>query len=203
MNNAISRRTFLKCAGAATVAAGAASLLGGCSLLDDIINKATKDVPNMITLGNVNFILAAPFTYTAPKTKDSQEKTVKAVIPFIVATDIGQAVGNSSVKELSKDNFKLTIDGVDAQIKIGNEAKALKDAAFANYSDKDEKYVMLLDDTGKVKVLQEQEIGGLIFVPGKEITSWKKAVLTISYKGQKGTFTMTYKGEWDADIVKG
>lgn len=203
MNNAISRRTFLKCAGAATVAAGAASLLGGCSLLDDIINKATKDVPNMITLGNVNFILAAPFTYTAPKTKDSQEKTVKAVIPFIVATDIGQAVGNSSVKELSKDNFKLTIDGVDAEIKIGNEAKALKDAAFANYSDKDEKYVMLLDDDGKVKVLQEQEIGGLIFVPGKEITSWKKAVLTISYKGQKGTFTMTYKGEWDADIVKG
>lgn len=203
MNNAISRRTFLKCAGAATVAAGAASLLGGCSLLDDIINKATKDVPNMITLGNVNFILAAPFTYTAPKTKDSQEKTVKAVIPFIVATDIGQAVGNSSVKELSKDNFKLTIDGVDAEIKIGNEAKALKDAAFANYSDKDEKYVMLLDDNGQVKVLQEQEIGGLIFVPGQEITSWKKAVLTISYKGQKGTFTMTYKGEWDADIVKG
>lgn len=203
MNNAISRRTFLKCAGAATVAAGAASLLGGCSLLDDIINKATKDVPNMITLGNVNFILAAPFTYTAPKTKDSQEKTVKAVIPFIVATDIGQAVGNSSVKELSKDNFKLTIDGVDAQIKIGNEAKALKNAAFANYSDKDEKYVMLLDDNGQVKVLQEQEIGGLIFVPGQEITSWKKAVLTISYKGQKGTFTMTYKGEWDADIVKG
>lgn len=203
MNNAISRRTFLKCAGTAAVAVGAASMLGGCSLIDNIINNATKDVPNMITLGNVNFILTAPFTYTVPKTEGSEKKTVKAVIPFIVATDIGQVVGNSGVKELSKDNFKLTIDGVDAQIKIGKEATALKDAAFANYSDKDEDYVMLLDDNGKVKVLKDQEIGGLIFVPGQEISSWKKAVLTISYKGQKGTFTMTYKGEWDADIVKG
>lgn len=31
MSNAISRRAFLKCAGASVLAVGAASLLGGCN----------------------------------------------------------------------------------------------------------------------------------------------------------------------------
>lgn len=82
MNNAISRRTFLKCAGTAAVAVGAASMLGGCSLIDNIINNATKDVPNMITLGNVNFILTAPFTYTVPKTEGSEKKDRQGCDPL-------------------------------------------------------------------------------------------------------------------------
>lgn len=197
MSNNMTRRSFLKCAGAATVAVGAASLLGGCNIVDDVLNKVTENVENTITMGGVNFMLSYPYTYMVPKAEGSEEKKVAAVMPFLMVTNASQFVGDDSTKEISKDNFELTIDGVKATPVVGAEATKMRDEAFGTENTEN---ILLLDDNGKLTVVKA--VGGLIFKPATEIPSWNKAELKISYAGKSATFVMTYKDKYEADIAK-
>lgn len=190
MNNAISRRTFLKCAGAATVAAGAASLLGGCSLFDNVINAGTKDLP-AITINGITFTVTGAATDFDLK---SEKKSVKALIPLVGILDNNQIVG-AEPKTLDKGIFSLKIDGVDADIKCGDEAQKFVDEMFS-----DDNGVTVLDKNGKTKT--GMTAVGLVFVPKQPIEKWTKAVLTINYSGRSQSFELTYSTVYETDVVK-
>lgn len=190
MNNAISRRTFLKCAGAATVAAGAASLLGGCSLFDNIINAGTKDMP-AITINGITFSVTGAATYA--KTTDGKQ-SVKALVPLVGILDNNQIVG-AEPKTLDKSIFSLKIDGVDAEIKWGDDAQKIVNEVFTEDND-----ATVLDKNGKTKT--GLTAVALVFVPKQPIEKWSKAVLTINYSGRSQSFELTYQSAFETDVVK-
>ena len=190
MNNAISRRTFLKCAGAATVAAGAASLLGGCSLFDNIINAGTKDMP-AITINGITFSVTGAATYA--KTTDGKQ-SVKALVPLVGILDNNQIVG-AEPKTLDKSIFSLKIDGVDAEIKWGDDAQKIVNEVFTEDND-----ATVLDKNGKTKT--GLTAVALVFVPKQPIENWSKAVLTINYSGRSQSFELTYQSAFETDVVK-
>lgn len=190
MNNAISRRTFLKCAGAATVAAGAASLLGGCSLFDNIINAGTKDMP-AITINGITFSVTGAATYA--KTTEGKQ-SVKALVPLVGILDTNQIVG-AEPKTLDKSIFSLKIDGVDAEIKWGDDAQKIVKEVF-----NEDNEATVLDKNGKTKT--GLTAVALVFVPKQPIERWSKAVLTINYSGRSQSFELTYKSAYETDVVK-
>ena len=190
MNNAISRRTFLKCAGTAAVAVGAASMLGGCSLFDNIINAGTKDMP-AITINGITFSVTGAATYA--KTTDGKQ-SVKALVPLVGILDNNQIVG-AEPKTLDKSIFSLKIDGVDAEIKWGDDAQKIVNEVFSEDND-----ATVLDKNGKTKT--GLTAVALVFVPKQPIERWSKAVLTINYSGRSQNFELTYKSAFETDVVK-
>lgn len=191
MNNAISRRTFLKCAGTAAVAVGAASLLGGCSLFDNIINAGTKDMP-AITINGITFSVTGAATDYAKPTEGKQ--SVKALVPLVGILDNNQIVG-AEPKTLDKSIFSLKIDGVDADIKWGDEAQKIVNEVFAEDNE-----ATVLDKNGKTKT--GLTAVALVFVPKQPIEKWSKAVLTINYSGRSQSFELTYQSAFETDVVK-
>ena len=190
MNNAISRRTFLKCAGTAAVAVGAASMLGGCSLFDNIINAGTKDMP-AITINGITFSVTGAATYA--KTTDGKQ-SVKALVPLVGILDNNQIVG-AEPKTLDKSIFSLKIDGVDAEIKWGDDAQKIVNEVFSEDND-----ATVLDKNGKTKT--GLTAVALVFVPKQPIERWSKAVLTINYSGRSQNFELTYQSAFETDVVK-
>lgn len=190
MNNAISRRTFLKCAGTAAVAVGAASMLGGCSLFDNIINAGTKDMP-AITINGITFSVTGAATYA--KTTEGKQ-SVKALVPLVGILDNNQIVG-AEPKTLDKSIFSLKIDGVDAEIKWGDDAQKIVNEVFSEDND-----ATVLDKNGKTKT--GLTAVALVFVPKQPIERWSKAVLTINYSGRSQNFELTYKSAHETDVVK-
>ena len=190
MNNAISRRTFLKCAGTAAVAVGAASMLGGCSLFDNIINAGTKDMP-AITINGITFSVTGAATYA--KTTEGKQ-SVKALVPLVGILDNNQIVG-AEPKTLDKSIFSLKIDGVDAEIKWGNDAQKIVNEVFSEDNE-----ATVLDENGKTKT--GLTAVALVFVPKQPIEKWSKAVLTINYSGRSQNFELTYKSAFETDVVK-
>ena len=190
MNNAISRRTFLKCAGTAAVAVGAASMLGGCSLFDNIINAGTKDMP-AITINGITFSVTGAATYA--KTTEGKQ-SVKALVPLVGILDNNQIVG-AEPKTLDKSIFSLKIDGVDAEIKWGDDAQKIVNEVFSEDND-----ATVLDKDGKTKT--GLTAVALVFVPKQPIERWSKAVLTINYSGRSQNFELTYKSAFETDVVK-
>ena len=190
MNNAISRRTFLKCAGTAAVAVGAASMLGGCSLFDNIINAGTKDMP-AITINGITFSVTGAATYAKPT---EGKQSVKALVPLVGILDNNQIVG-AEPKTLDKSIFSLKIDGVDAEIKWGNEAQNIVKEVF-----NEDNEATVLDENGKTKT--GLTAVALVFVPKQPIEKWSKAVLTINYSGRSQSFELTYKSAYETDVVK-
>ena len=198
MNNAISRRTFLKCAGAATVAAGAASLLGGCSLFDNIINAGTKEMPT-ITMDGVTFTVTGAFTQaTTTKNENGETKTVNAVVPLLSIVD-GNQIVNSNPRTVSKSNFKLTIDGVEAEVKVDPDARTTVKALVG---DEGEKELRTLNNNGQLTLDGGLASVALVFVPKQSIEKWSKAVLTISYSNRSQNFELTYQSAFETDVVK-
>lgn len=191
MNNAISRRTFLKCAGTAAVAVGAASMLGGCSLFDNIINAGTKEMP-AITINGITFSVTGAATDYAKPTEEKQ--SVKALVPLVGILDNNQIVG-AEPKTLDKSIFSLKIDGVDADIKWGDEAQKIVNEVFAEDNE-----ATVLDKNGKTKT--GLTAVALVFVPKQPIEKWSKAVLTINYSGRSQSFELTYKSAYETDVVK-
>ena len=190
MNNAISRRTFLKCAGTAAVAVGAASMLGGCSLFDNIINAGTKDMP-AITINGITFSVTGAATYA--KTTEGKQ-SVKALVPLVGILDNNQIVG-AEPKTLDKSIFSLKIDGVDAEIKWGEDAQKIVNEVFSEDND-----ATVLDKDGKTKT--GLTAVALVFVPKQPIEKWSKAVLTINYSGRSQSFELTYQSAYETDVVK-
>ena len=198
MNNAISRRTFLKCAGTAAVAVGAASMLGGCSLMDDIINKATEDYPYMTTLDGVSFSLSGVQTARETSTFEGGTETLGDLVSFMPHIGLGNFVGGEG-KSVSKDTFSLKVDDHEMKLLLGAEAVA----AARGYLQKEN---LLLNDQGVVTLGGNTSESGYpdgflvyAFPADVHVKTWNKAVLTITMGGKSTTFTLTHKGDPSRD----
>lgn len=198
MNNAISRRTFLKCAGTAAVAVGAASMLGGCSLMDDIINKATEDYPYMTTLDGVSFSLSGVQTARETSTFEGGTETLGDLVSFMPHIGLGNFVGGEG-KSVSKDTFSLKVDDHEMKLLLGTDAVA----AARGYLQKEN---LLLNDQGVVTLGGNTSESGYpdgflvyAFPADVHIKTWNKAVLTITMGGKSTTFTLTHKGDPSRD----
>lgn len=198
MNNAISRRTFLKCAGTAAVAVGAASMLGGCSLMDDIINKATEDYPYMTTLDGVSFSLSGVQTARETSTFEGGTETLGDLVSFMPHIGLGNFVGGEG-KSVSKDTFSLKVDDHEMKLLLGTDAVA----AARGYLQKEN---LLLNDQGVVTLGGNTSESGYpdgflvyAFPADVHVKTWNKAVLTITMGGKSTTFTLTHKGDDSGD----
>ena len=198
MSNAISRRTFLKCAGAAAVAVGAASMLGGCSLVDDIINKATEDYPNMTTLDGVSFDLSLVHAARKDSTYEGGTETLGDLVSFMPHIGLGNFVGGEG-KSVSKDTFSLKVDDHEMKLLLGADAVA----AARGYLQKEN---LLLNDQGVVTLGGNTSESGYpdgflvyAFPADVHVKTWNKAVLTITMGGKSTTFTLTHKGDPSRD----
>lgn len=198
MSNVISRRVFLKCAGAATVAVGAASLLGGCSLIDNIINNATKDVPNMTTLGGVSFELSFVHAVRKDSTYEDGTETLGDLVSFLPKIGLGNFTGGEG-KSVSKDTFSLKVDDHEMTLLLGDAAVT----AVRGYIQREN---LLLNDQGSVTLGGNTSENGYpdgflvyAFPADVHIKTWNKAVLTITMGGKSTTFTLTHKGDPSRD----
>lgn len=198
MSNVISRRTFLKCAGTAAVAVGAASMLGGCSLMDDIINKATEDYPYMTTLDGVSFSLSGVQTARETSTFEGGTETLGDLVSFMPHIGLGNFVGGEG-KSVSKDTFSLKVDDHEMKLLLGAEAVA----AARGYLQKEN---LLLNDQGVVTLGGNTSESGYpdgflvyAFPADVHVKTWNKAVLTITMGGKSTTFTLTHKGDDSGD----
>lgn len=198
MSNAISRRAFLKCAGTAAVAVGAASMLGGCSLMDDIINKATEDYPNMTTLDGVSFDLSLVHAARKDSTYEGGTETLGDLVSFMPHIGLGNFVGGEG-KSVSKDTFSLKVDDHEMKLLLGADAVA----AARGYLQKEN---LLLNDQGVVTLGGNTSESGYpdgflvyAFPADVHVKTWNKAVLTITMGGKSTTFTLTHKGDPSRD----
>lgn len=187
MRDQMTRRSFLKCAGAATVAVGAATLLGGCNPIDGIVNNATKDVPEAVTKDGVLFVVSG-----VTAAKDDNGKEI-AYLPGLSMVNL-----NLGTKSVSTKNFSLTVDGKKTNIRYGDAAKKLSEKALENWPEKDD--VLLLDKNGSCKVPTgtsgDARYGLLVFEPAEAAKGeWKTAELTISFGGSSTTFIIPRDGD--------
>ena len=190
MSNKISRRSFLKCAGATALAVSAAGALSGCSLVDDIINKVTEDYPNVTTLDGVSFNLSS----VRAVRKDSTSETLGDLVSFLPHIGLGNFTGGEG-KSVSKDTFSLKVDDHEMTLLLGDDAVK---ASCGYLSKKDD---LLLDEKGNVTLGANTSESGykngfLVYAfPEKvHVKTWKKAVLTITMNGKSTTFTLTHTG---------
>ena len=189
MSNKISRRSFLKCAGATALAVSAAGALSGCSLVDDIINKVTEDYPYMTTLDGVSFSLSSVH---AARREASTEPLGELVsfMPLIGLANFTSGEG----KNVNQNTFSLKVDDYEMKPLLGDAAVT----AARGYIQKDD---LLLDDQGNVTLGANTSESGykdgfLVYAfPEKvHVKTWKKAVLTITMNGKSTTFTLTHTG---------
>lgn len=193
MSNKISRRSFLKGAGVAALAVSAAGALSGCSLVDDIINKATEDYPNMTTLDGVSFNLSGVHAARKNSTYEGSTETLGDLVSFMPHIGLGNFVGGEG-KSVNKDTFSLKVDDHEMTLLLGDAAVA----AARGYIQKDD---LLLNDQGSVTLGGNTSENGYpdgflvyAFPENVHVKTWKKAVLTIKMGGKSTTFTLTHKG---------
>lgn len=190
MSNKISRRSFLKCAGVTALAVSAAGALSGCSLVDDIINKATEDYPYMTTLDGVSFSLSSVH---AARREASTEPLGELVsfMPLIGLANFTSGEG----KNVNQNTFSLKVDDYEMKPLLGDAAVT----AARGYIQKDD---LLLDDQGSVTLGANTSESGYkdgflvyAFPEDVQVKTWKKAVLTIKMGGKSTTFTLTHTGD--------
>ena len=199
MSNKISRRSFLKGAGVAALAVSAAGALSGCSLVDDIINKATEDYPNMTTLNGVSFNLGVVHAARENSTFEGGTETLGDLVSFTLHIGLGNFTSGEG-KNVNQNTFSLKVDGYEMKPLLGDAAMT----AAGNYiTDKDD---LLLDKNGNVTLGANTSESGYkygflvyAFPENVPVKTWKKAVLTITMGGKSTTFTLTHKGDDSRD----
>lgn len=210
MTNKITRRAFLKCTGAVAVAAGMAGALSGCDLVDDIINNATENYPNMTTLGGVSFEVCGLHAALVNTTYDEEgNETGGNIASFAILISLGNFTGGEG-KSVSKNNFSLKVDDKETEMLLSDAAIEATDHYLGDTS------YLLLDKNGNAALggtLSEDGYpdGHIVFrfKDDVKVENWNKAVLTISLGGKSTMFTMTHTGNrndfrnWDNyDISK-
>lgn len=195
MSNKISRRSFLKCAGVAALAVSAAGALSGCSLVDDIINKATEDYPYMTTLDGVSFSL----TSVHAARREASTEPLGELVSFMPHISLANFTSGEG-KNVNKGTFSLKVDDYEMTLLLGDAAMT---AAHGYLQKKDD---MLLNDQGSVTLGANTSENGYpdgflvyAFPADVHVKTWKKAVLTIQMGGKSTTFTLTHKGDDSKD----
>lgn len=191
----ISRRTFLKTAGASVLAVGAVSMLGGCGIVDNIVTSMLKkysDVPNAKVMNSMVVIAGNSVGTLNAANADSK------ITGLMIDAELVNA--NTKKVTLKKSNFTLKVDGADATVLTGSEATKMLSSDYSDYLNE---YV-LLDNKGELNLAPVTDPDGkyyaagvLVFKLKTPVASWKKAELTVTVGSNKAVYTITNSGNGD------
>lgn len=196
MSNKISRRSFLKCAGATALAAGAASMLSGCDLIGAAMNLGFEKIGNQMghasaTMGdNVWAALSNRFC----SWNNGENELLILAVEFQVKNKRNEGL-NFSAGEIT--NVKIN----------GHKARVVVDPGkeFSNCSGQ-EKYPVLYNASGSKTFeaspdMNAAEDGYIYFAPvydeGEEhITGkWETVEFMFKLNGNTATFTGTHNAD--------
>lgn len=196
MSNKISRRSFLKCAGATALAAGAASMLSGCDLIGAAMNLGFEKIGNQMghasaTMGdNVWAALSNRFN----SWNDGKNELLILAVEFQVK---------------NKRNEKLNFSASDiTNVKInGHEARVVFNPGteFSSCGEQ-KKYPVLYNASGSKTFaaspdMNQAEDGYIYFAPvygenEEHITGkWETVEFTFKLNGNSATFTGTHNAD--------
>lgn len=190
----ISRRTFLKTAGASALAVGAVGMLGGCGIVDNMINNILKqyaDVPNAKVMNSVAVVAGSTVKTINAKGADGNKGNATAVM-----IDVTMLNASLTKYSLKKSNFTMKVDGADATLLVGNDAEKMLTTGYTYYYG----YDMLLNSKGEATLDKFSATdtegkymadGYLVFKLKNPVADWKKAELTVTLGSNKAVYTIT------------
>lgn len=184
MSKNISRRTFLKCAGAVTVAAGAASMLGGCTLFDGIADQMAGESEDGMRVGGA---LVRVRTVSGHKVAVQAPQSADAAVPAAKVDALSVEAKYATIVDNINVSATLKVEGQTAACLTGEEAKAYFTGALGDGE------VMLKNPVSLDGAMQETK-GWLVFkLPEDVAGTWTKAELTFteSVRGESGTYHIT------------
>lgn len=123
MENKISRRAFLKCAGTTALAVGTASLLGGCGPVDDAVSSVLGD--NAIMMSGVGFAWVSNCGRGHCDPNDMDGTKGESYFLYAVKLSVANLAGGSVT--LNHSDFTFTINGQESEVLYGD--------SFAKYAD--------------------------------------------------------------------
>lgn len=196
MSNKISRRSFLKCAGATALAAGAASMLSGCDLIGAAMNLGFEKIGNQLghasaTMGdNVWAALSNSFCSWS----DGKNELLLLAVEFQVKNKRNEKLNFSA-----SDITNVRINGHNARVVVdpGKE--------FSNCIGQ-EKFPALFNANGNKTFaaspdMNQAEDGCIYFAPvygenEEHITgTWETVKFTFKLNGNTATFTGTHNAD--------
>lgn len=189
MSNAISRRAFLKCAGASALAVGAASLLGGCNWIEQIGNASGVAT---CTMGGVMVSVA-----TRTRWWDGE---------YMNPVGIALWVKNRQDHEITlkaSDITNVTINGHKAKV-LTNTDEAIDTAKYSGYVS--EQSLFRAGDSKTYPSDNNLDMnsyveGFMFFVPdyadGEEKLKghWSNVRFTLKLNGETKTFEVNRSGD--------
>ena len=199
MENKISRRAFLKCAGTTALAVGTASLLGGCGPVDDAVSSVLGD--NAIMMSGVGFAWVNNCGRGHCDPNDMDGTKGESYFLYAVKLSVANLAGGSVT--LNHSDFTFTINGQESEVLYGDSFAKYADVFGAWFTADD----LLLDADGIRNIpLNPTGLGvphgWLAFklkpVEGRDIP-WEfkslKLELTIHRNGEARSMTLTYDAE--------
>ena len=190
MSNKISRRSFLKCAGATALAAGAASMLSGCDLIGAAMNLGFEQIGNQMghasaTMGN---------NVWAALSNDFYRWGGTGELSLLAANFQVKNKRDTGLDFYASDITDIKIDGHKAKIIITPNPEFFNDL---------DKTPALFDANGKKTFaanpgMNAADEGYIFFVPdydeGEEhtiVNGWKTLEFTFKLNGHTATFAAT------------
>ena len=209
MSNAISRRAFLKCAGASALAVGAASMLSGCDFFDKAMGSLIGQVGEaagiaMCKMGGTD----TEWALVAVGHKGTCWQATSAGKPYVTAVGIGVEVKNYQNKDIdlnAVDITDVTVDGRKATV-LTNTDVSMKD--YTNYGSYAAQSLFRTGDSKKCpadKNMNGTAIDGYVFFALNYASEeeklaakadWSKVRFTLKLNGDTKTFEV-YKNNGD------
>lgn len=191
MSSNISRRSFLKCAGATALAVGAVGLLGGCGVVDDAISNIFQQVGDQTghaadSVGKFMYGLSNDCRWWH---NAENELTLLRI--------------NFQVKNLTDETVTFKVEDIKSATIDGHKAKAVLKASDVNNNVDETSYTPLFDENGTKTYgpsqnMNQAEENCLYFTPvyeeGEEHVNadWRTFEMTFTIKGKTSTFVMTH-----------
>lgn len=184
MSNAISRRTFLKCAGATALAAGAASMLSGCDLLDKAMGSVFDKLEGACRMGGTD----TDYAMVKVGAKAITWSITTAESKYTTVVGIGVQVKNYQDKEITlkaSDITNVTVNGHKANILTNTKVSMEK------YDETES-----LFETGDTKTypasknMNEPSVNGYVYFE----VDYKSDEKLVEYPWTNVKFTMTLNG---------
>lgn len=200
----MTRRTFLKTTGTIALAVGAAGALTSCGIVDDALNDLMdKNGVAGVTHNGVGVSCNLVTATRGNGHSDENNQWVEGKLEVFAAyLDISSI--SSKEYDLSKENFKLKVDGVEAEVLPYEEAKKYATPRG------DSGYDLLLDQNNKAHIgagdINSRSIDGAVMFKLKNdpaLDKWTTLELNLNFG--PGSYTFTGKPEADfpdnADIT--
>lgn len=209
MNNAISRRSFLKCAGATALAAGAASMLSGCDLLDKAMGSLIGRVGEasgiaMCKMGGTSTeyaMVTLRNDVTWWKSTASHETLPENTLLAVGFTIQVKNYQNKEITLKASDITDVTVNGHKAKVLTDTDSSL---ATYTNSAKYNEDGLFKKGDSKTYKAAKDTSVSvdghvffELVYANAAEAVKgdWNNIKFTLKLNGDTKTFELTKNGD--------